>query len=88
MTDPKSHQFLGTDVTTGKPLEVLHSSPTVGNDIRWIVTFGPNSTNYSVRKIEKGVESIAMTGLKTLARAKQVCEQKVIMFRLFDRPKR
>jgi hypothetical protein len=87
MTDPKSHQFLGTDVTTGKPLEVLHSSPTVGNDVRWVVTIGPNG-NYSVRKIEKGVESIAMTGLKTLARAKQVCEQKVIMFRLFDRPKR
>lgn len=67
----------------GKPLEVLYSSPTVGRDIRWIVCVGPNG-NYTVRKVKDDIQTVEQTGIRTMARAKQICEDKVTMFRAWS----
>lgn len=72
------------DVTTGQPLDVLYSSPVVGKDIRWIITKSPLG-NFSVWRIAgDDVPAIDQSGLKSFSRAKEVVEDKVVLYRAWS----
>ena len=63
------------------PLTVLHESPVVGDDIRWVVC--KDGETFSVRKVKKGIQEIQQSNIKTLSHAKQIVESKVQMWRAF-----